>query len=464
MENEPKTETHKLIEWNIEGISLNFKKAILKQEKPFQMLVLHHIKYHKWNAGWTRSDFGTRVQRDELYNNNPDDTRSHYVSLCEDFRELQKRWAKGREYKKMAFVDLLRDIHISQCGNELHDFYFLPDELRVEGSSSILMYELMPTSGNFVLKNILFLKPDENYLTPWVWAQTKNHPDIHTIMLTQKGDRLEWTERISKSEWEKQDKLLDQNSMQCTYPTDLRKLVEDLQELLSKEFHLITEQSEPGHIFVKMNNGTYDLFLIVEESENTSVFLKYLYPNLNTIPNQDPKLVEAAIQLYVDTFQVDRTFRFRKDSDPGGILQSWLTRFLPSRVWDSEDIYNEITFLYVSDEENKQIIEFVSFEYPRCIGYAIDAKYSDPSPIIFTDYEQRLMQLILERVTNLYFRKFSQVEEVADINEYNEGLLFEKVEQGLYEREAELFEERQWQDFRDMWESGDNPYNFDDFN
>lgn len=464
MNHQERTQTKNLVEWNIEGISLTFNKATLEQHEPSQMMILHHIKYQNWNAGWARFELDKRVKREELYPNTPDEMRSHYYSLCEDFRELQKNWAKGREYKKIAFVDLLRDIHISQYGNELNDIYLLPEVLRVEGNSAVLMYQFMPQSGTFIFNDVLFSKPGESYLTNEVWIKGLMHPDIHYIILTQKGDRLEWTGRISKSEWEKQKELLDRNSMQCTYPTELRKLMEDLQALLSKEFHLTTEQSEPGHIFVKMNNGTYESFLKVEENETSIAYLKYLHPNLSILPNQDPNLVEAAIRLYVDTFQEDRKFRFRKNSYPGKILQQWLTRFIPSLIWDSEDIYDEITFVYASNLEKEQFTEVVSFDHPQSIGYAVDPRYSNPSPFIFTDYEKRMMRILVERVTSLYFRRFSQAEEVADINEYYDDIILAEAEDSLSEYQAELFAERQMQEYRDAWESGDNPYNFDDFN
>lgn len=464
MNNPEKKQPKNLVEWNVEGISLTFKKAILEQQDPSQMLILHHIKYQNWNAGWARFELGKRIKREELYSNTPDEMRSHYYSLCEDFRELQKSWAKGREYKKMAFVDLLRDIHIFQYGDELNDIYLLPEDLRAEGNSATLMYQFMPQSGTFVLNDILISKLGESYLRNEVWIKGLMHPDIHYITLTQRGDRLEWKGRISKSELEKQKELSDQNSMQCTYPTELRKLMEDLQALLSKEFHLITAQSAPGHIVVKMNNGAYESFLKVEENEHSIAYLNYLHPNLSIIPNQDPNLVGAAIRLFVDTFQEDRKFRFRKYSYPGEILQQWLTRFIPSLVWDSEDIYNEITFVYVSNLDKEHLVEVVSFDYPQDIGYAVDPKYSNPSPIIFTDYEERLMRILIERVTSLYFRKFSQAEEVADINEYYDDIILAEAEDNLSKYQAELFEERQMQEYREAWESGDNPYNFDDFN
>lgn len=464
MNNPERTKTKNLVEWNIEGISLTFYKATVEQHEPSQMMVLHHIKYHNWNAGWARFELGNRVKREKLYPNTPDEMRSHYYSLCEDFRELQKRWVKGREYKRMTFVDLLHDIHISQYGDELNDIYLLPEDLRTEGSSAILMYQFMPRSGTFVLNNVLFFKPGESFLTNAVWIKGLMHPDIHYIILTQKGDRLEWTGRTSKSEWEKQDELSDLNSMQCTYPTESRKLMEDLQVLLSKEFHLITEQPTPGHIFVKMTNGTYESFLKVEENENSIVHLKYLHPNLTIIPNQNPNLVGAAIRLYIDTFQEDRKFRFRKASYPGETLQLWLTKFLPSLVWDSEDIYDEITFVYVSNLDKEHFVEVASFEHPQAIGKAVDPKYANPSPLIFTEYEERMMRILVERVTSLYFRRFSQAEEVADINEYYDDIILAEAEDSLSIYQAERFEERQMQEYREAWESGDNPYNFDDFN
>ena len=75
-----------------------------------------------------------------------------------------------------------------------------------------------------------------------------------------------------------------------------------------------------------------------------------------------------------------------------------------------------------------------------------------------------MMRILVERVTSLYFRRFSQAEEVADINEYYDDIILAEAEDSLSEYQAELFAERQMQEYRDAWESGDNPYNFDDFN
>lgn len=158
--------------------------------------------------------------------------------------------------------------------------------------------------------------------------------------------------------------------------------MEDLQALLSKEFHLITAQSAPGHIVVKMNNGAYESFLKVEENEHSIAYLNYLHPNLSIIPNQDPNLVGAAIRLFVDTFQVKTEFASENTHIQGKSFNNG-SRFIPSLVWDSEDIYNEIIFVYVSNLDKEHLVWCCNF---LIIHKILDTQLTQNTPILLQSF------------------------------------------------------------------------------